>query len=333
MSSCGFLGRWARETLRPISLLQPSSCSQGGIAGIRRLSRRREPARPFFAFVIYDDAHSDDTLPEGAPYRFGRPPTSEADARAPAAWSTLDKLHLPPYYKTPARDCYDNCLAYLDERLGEVFDELARRGFLDRTLVVITSDHGEGLGGHDRFFHGKTLYRPEIRVPLLILLPGLDRPVIASETISLRDLPATIVDLTGQGAGSPFPGRSLARLWRDPRPEGPPPDGGGAISEPASPNPYDPNQGRSPAHRGALASLAEGDYVYIRNEGDGSEELFNERQDPNESDNRARFEAMQGVKERLRARLDRIRAGHRGATESAAPGDPRPDDQIAGGTP
>ena len=85
--------------------------------------------------------------------------------------------------------------------------------------------------------------------------------------------------------------------------------GDGAISELAGPNPYDPNQGRSPVHRGALVSIAVGDYVYIRNEGDGGEELFNERDDPNEFDNRARIEAAQAIKERLRAHLDRMRVG------------------------
>ena len=52
------------------------------------------------------------------------------------------------------------------------------------------------------------------------------------------------------------------------------------VSELTGPNPTDPNQGRSPAKRGPLISLAEGDFVYIRNEGDGAEELFNEREDP-----------------------------------------------------
>ena len=59
------------------------------------------------------------------------------------------------------------------------------------------------------------------------------------------------------------------------------------LSELPSPNPIDPNQGRSPAYRGPLISLAEGDFVYIRNEGDGGEELFNEREDARELINRA----------------------------------------------
>ncbi len=284
------------------------------------LSQRREPARPFFAFLNYVDAHSIYLLPQGTPYRFGRPPKTEAEVKVFVDWVQLDKPRLAPHDKALVQDCYDSCIGYLDERLGELFDELKRRGVLDRTLVIVTADHGEGLGEHNLFFHGETLYRTEIRVPLVIVLPGQDRSVVVSETISLRDLPATIADLAGQGAGAPFPGRSLARLWRDARPGdsslAPDPDNGeGAISELASPNPYDPNQGRSPSHRGALTSLAEGDYVYIRNEGDGSEELFNERDDPNESDNRVRSKATQAVKERLRAHLDQMRAGHRGAAE------------------
>jgi arylsulfatase A-like enzyme len=203
----------------------------------------------------------------------------------------------------------------LDEQLGELLGELKRRGVLGRTLVIVTSDHGEGMGEHDLFFHGESLYRTEIRVPLVIALPGQTQSTVVSEPVSLRDLPATIVDLTGHGTAAPFPGRSLARLWRDSRPADPAVAREGAISELARPNPQDPNQGRSPVHRGALVSLAAGDYVYIRNEGDGSEELFNWRDDPNEVDNRARFKAMQAVKERLRAHLNQMRASHRVAAE------------------
>ena len=80
------------------------------------------------------------------------------------------------------------------------------------------------------------------------------------------------------------------------------------LSELSSPNPLDPNQGRSPAHRGPLISLAEGDFVYIRNEGDGSEELFNERDDPRELDNRARSETMLPVLRRFRDQLGQVKA-------------------------
>jgi arylsulfatase A-like enzyme len=272
------------------------------------LSRRREPSRPFFAFLNYFDAHSPYLLPPGSPYRFGRPPKTDADVDVLVQWFYLDKLRLLPSYLNLAKDCYDSCLAHLDDKLGELFDELKRRGVLDRTVVIVTADHGEGLGEHDLFYHGESLYRTEIRVPLLIVMPGQDGTMNVGQTVSLRDLPATIADLAGQAAGAPFPGSTLTALWRDSRPASLAPASGGALSELASPNPYDPNQGRSPVHRGSLLSLAEGDYVYIRNDGDEGEELFNVRDDPSESDNRARADPARGVKQRLRAQLDRIRA-------------------------
>ncbi len=283
------------------------------------LTNRREPRRPFFAFLNYFDAHSGYLLPPGVPYHFGRPPRTDADVQVLVDWFHIDKLRLPATYKILAQDCYDSCLSYLDEQLGVLFGELKRRGVLDHTVVIVTSDHGEGLGEHSLYFHGETLYRTETRVPLVIALPGQTEPTVVRRPISLRDLPATIADLTDQGRDAPFPGRSLATLWRKPASQGftPASADDGAISELVSPNPYDPNQGRSPARRGALASIAAGDYVYIRNEGDGSEELFDERIDPNEFDNRVRSGPAQAVKERLRAALERIRPASTMPTHSA----------------
>ena len=60
---------------------------------------------------------------------------------------------------------------------------------------------------------------------------------------------------------------------------------------------------------GSLVSLAAGDFVYIRNEGDGSEELFDERDDPRELLNRAHVDFMQPLVRQFRALLDQIKAG------------------------
>ena len=270
------------------------------------LAHRPEPARPFFAFLNFYDAHAPYVLPGGAEYRFGMKPQKMADfIFLVDYWQSVDKLKLRPAYRNLAQDSYDNCVAYLDEQLGELFDELARRGVLDRTLVIVTSDHGEGLGEHGLFDHGESVYRNEIRVPLLIVLPARDQPPrVVPDTVSLRDLPTTIVDQVGLGAGAPFSGRSLARLWNDSSAKPDPVAPSAVISELSGPNPFDPNQGRSPAHRGPLIAVAEGDFVYIRNLGDGTEELFNDRDDPGELRNQARITAMQPVLNRLRHELD-----------------------------
>jgi arylsulfatase A-like enzyme len=275
------------------------------------LSQRRETGRPFFAFLNFFDAHEQYLLPPGAERHFVHYPVTAAQGRVVyELWPFLDKLRLPPPYIDLARDSYDDCLAYLDEQLGVLFDALQRRGLLEKTLVVVTSDHGEGFGEHDLFSHGNSLYRTEIRVPLVIRPPaGLDPSSVVGETVSLRALPATIVDLLGLGAGSPFPGVSLARFWRKSSPGNADllRDADPVISELRFPNPQRPNRGRSPASRGPLISLAADNFVYIRNERDGSEQLFDERDDPNESSDRSRSESMRPILDDFRDRVDRFR--------------------------
>jgi len=279
---------------------------------LRWSSQRREPGRPFFAFLNYFDAHSPYLPPEGTPFRFGSRPQTEADFILLAElWTMVDKLRLSPRYQLLVPNSYDNCIAYLDERLGELFNALQERGVLDRTLVIITADHGEELGEHGLFDHGESLYRPEVRVPLLIVLPSRSQSRgVVRQTVSLRDLPATIVELTGLAAGSPFPGQSLPGLGRDPSSGAAAAADGvdGVLSELSDPNPANPSQGRSPASRGPLISLVEGDYVYIRNDRSGREQLFEERVDPDELLDQARVEATQPVLQHFRHRLNQIRA-------------------------
>jgi arylsulfatase A-like enzyme len=281
---------------------------------------RRESARPFFVFLNYLDTHTPYLLPPGARHRFGVNPVTKKDyVEVLMEWSSLNKKGLPQRYSSLAHDAYDSCVAYVDDQLGALFDELQSRAILDRTLVIITSDHGEGLGEHGLFMHGESLYRTEIRVPLLILLPTHRQSgSIVREPVSLRDLPATIVDLIGLGKGSPFPGRSLARMWADLPTGAPPVETEVVLSELASPNPSDPNQGRSPVYRGPLISLALGDFVYIRNEGDGSEELFNQREDPDELSNLAHVDTMLPILRRFRDHLPQAKARTPALADSGA---------------
>ena len=214
------------------------------------LDHRRDPERPFFVFLNYLDAHVPYKLPSGATHRFGQEPRTRDELRIVYDnWSRIDKLQLPKRYTTLAQDSYDSCVAYLDERLGRLFDDLGSRGVLDRTWVIIVGDHGEGLGEHDLYEHGESLYSTEIRVPLLILPPAGDQPGrVVRDTVSLRDLPATVVDLVGLKTGAPFPGRSLSRLWENTSQRTDQAMGDDVLSELPSPSPRDSSHGRSPAH-------------------------------------------------------------------------------------
>jgi arylsulfatase A-like enzyme len=217
-----------------------------------------------------------------------------------------------------ARDLYDDSIAYLDRRLGTLLDELDRRGVLDDTVVIVTSDHGEHLGDHLLFFHGCSLYRQVVEVPLVIVDPkGMPAGLEVAEPVSLRDLPATVLDLLGLGREAVFPGRSLAR-FRNLR-------NGGAIPE------FEPllmetdtpalltNQGREPVARGPMKAVVAGGMHYIRS-GDGIEELYALEHDPEEQEDASTRPDAQAVLEGFRGYLRSIpRPRHPGHGR-----DPRP---------
>jgi arylsulfatase A-like enzyme len=276
------------------------------------LTTTKQPGRPFFVFLNYFDAHSPYVLPEGAEYSFGLKPQGLADfSLLVEHWTKVDRTKLSPYYRTLARDCYDNCLLYVDGQLNSLLQELRRRGILDQTLLVITSDHGEGLGEHDLFDHGESLYSTEIHVPLLIAAPGNVHPQVVNEPKSLRDLPATVAGLAGLAAASPFPGRSLATSDMPSTTAARPIEHDEVFSELPSANPANPNYGRSPANRGPLVSLAHGDYVFIANQGDGTEELFHQRDDRRELTIRAGFGTLKPLLELFRRLIRAFQSNER----------------------
>ena len=199
-----------------------------------------------------------------------------------------------------AIDVSDDCIAYLDRRLGILLHELGQRGVLDDTLVVVTSDHGEHLGDHLLFFHGCSLYRQLVQVPLVIADPKGVAGRVVAEPVSLRDVPATVVDLLGMGRDAPFPGQSLAGyLARLPKAVAPP--ARPVLIETAKPLVLT-NQGREPAAKGPMKSLVAGGLHYIR-DGEGLEELYVLQSDPAELTNLAASPNARAPLEQLRNSL------------------------------
>jgi arylsulfatase A-like enzyme len=92
------------------------------------------------------------------------------------------------------RELYDGELAYVDHHVGRVLDALAKRPFADRTIVIVTSDHGEAFGEHGLYRHGFELWEELIRVPLVIHVPG-----VAPQRVAVRrgaiDVTPTILDI------------------------------------------------------------------------------------------------------------------------------------------
>ena len=182
------------------------------------LAQRPQPERPFFAFLNFFDAHYPYQLPLGRLHRYGVEPTDYYERYLIQQWGVLDKTTVSPTGVAFAAAAYDDCVADLDEQLGKLIDRLDRGGALERTWLIITSDHGESFGEHPgNFGHGTSLYDTELHVPLIIIPPGgRTTAQVVKEAVSLRDLAATVVDMAGQAAGSPFPGTSLAKFWEQP---------------------------------------------------------------------------------------------------------------------
>jgi len=279
-------------------------------------SRPGQPARPFFAFLNFADAHYPYQMPRLGLQRFGSRPRNAYELDLMKNWWVVDKKRLPPQDLALARDTYDSCIAHIDEYLGRLFDELSRRGTLERTWVIITSDHGESFGEHAGVYcHGTSLYQTELHVPLVIIPPaaGGPSPRVVNETVSLRDLAATVVDIAGLKSPSPFPGKSLSRLWKDSSDSRPaisePAGSGPALAEVVPNDPMDPDPARLLKPRWPLAALTGGDWSYIRREGNVHEELFHVREDAQEQHNLAGDPASRPVLERMRQALNQLTAG------------------------
>jgi choline-sulfatase len=115
----------------------------------------------------------------------------------------LYEPHVPyapqePFRATYAASPYDGEIATADAILGRFIDDLKQRGIYDRALIILTSDHGEGLGDHGEQQHSILLYDEAIHVPLIVKLPGGERRgTRASQPVALVDIAPTVARITG----------------------------------------------------------------------------------------------------------------------------------------
>jgi arylsulfatase A-like enzyme len=110
---------------------------------------------------------------------------------------------------------YDETVTHADSVLAEILDVIAARLPMNRTIVVVTADHGEEFFEHGRFGHGKTLYDEVIHVPLVMAGPGLPAGVARDDAAMLVDVAPTVAKLVGIARGPQWAGRDL--LEKSPR--------------------------------------------------------------------------------------------------------------------
>jgi arylsulfatase A-like enzyme len=248
--------------------------------------RQRRPDRPFFAFLNYYDAHEPYVPPPGYEGRFGIRPRTPWDYQFLIEYMDMDiqKKSTMKRDIQMARDCYDDCIAFLDEQLGRLLDELRAQRLLDNTVVIVTADHGEEFGDHGQFGHGYGAHLNEIGVPLVILSPGAPVGRVVDSPVSLRDLPATVLDQLGLSAGSPFSGHSLAAYWRTDPGQMPQEITSPALTEHANAIAFQPQAPSDSRNGGFQMSLVAMGHHYLR-VGQGAELLYDLRKDPFELEN------------------------------------------------
>ncbi|MEO6323676.1 MAG: sulfatase, partial [Thermoanaerobaculia bacterium] len=141
------------------------------------IGRKRD--KPFFLFLHLYDVHEPHVPPPGFEKRFAARP-------------------------------YDGEVAFVDGQVGRVLHQIEARGLAKQTLVVVTSDHGEGLGEHGEETHGVLLYDATLHVPLLVRYPGhVPLGKVIDEVAGLVDVTPTILDLVGVKSDTSLQGRSL----------------------------------------------------------------------------------------------------------------------------
>ncbi len=204
-----------------------------------------------------------------------------------------EELYSVQEYGSDNRRRYKASLADADRFLGRTIEGLGPDALKTSAFLVVTADHGEGLGDHGSEHHSTNLYNSQIHVPLVIVGPGI-APQRVQQVVGLVDLAPTMLDLAGFiPPGMPqMDGKSLAPLLRgEVEPDN---DGGEAYSVMVA--------DRSVKH--GMSAIVEGSYKLIQSDGNKNVELYNLRRDKQERRNLAKRkpELVKKLLERLAAR-------------------------------
>ena len=196
-------------------------------------------------------------------------------------------------------------VASVDEQIGKILDAVDGSSLKDNTIIVLTSDHGWGMG-EKNYLYKNSLWQESTRVPLIIRAPGVaKRELVSAQPVSLIDIYPTLIDLcsisnstTKNSKGHPLDGHSLKPLLVNP-----------ASGEWTGPQSvltalykwrmkYDPSQ--------ESYSLRSSDWRYIRYE-NGKEELYATDADPHEwanlADDPGNAQQLQEFRNELKSRV------------------------------
>jgi arylsulfatase A-like enzyme len=226
----------------------------------------------FLLYVHYREPHTPLDPPPPFDRRFG--PLAPLPPDALDRWlDAVNRRQHKPSASELARyeQLYDGNLAVADRELSWLRGRLEAKGLWDRTLVVVTGDHGEALHEHGFIGHNQQLYEESVRIPLVVRFPKGTGPrgVRVQAPVDLLDLAPTVADAFGlRGAAvAGFRGRSLLEVAVGG------PGRGDLLARSAGPRP--------------LYALMDGTTKYMFHSRHGAEELYDLRSDPREQRNLA----------------------------------------------
>lgn len=163
---------------------------------------------PFFMWLHYMDVHYPFMPPEEHLRELGVEPLSDRRVAELNGKMQEQPGELTERDREDLLNLYQGEIRYVDSQIARVLDELESRGLSDDTIVVVTADHGEAFGEHDRYGHEPCLYDELLRVPLVINVPGRDRERIDHQ-VSLLDLGPTLLSLSDIGVPTEMDGESV----------------------------------------------------------------------------------------------------------------------------
>ena len=286
----------------------PREWEQGVSQALNLLQRYGGGERPLFLFLHTYETHEPHRAREPFFDQFSRFDATGIEARllqrpqrpddgysVEKQWALIDIERrtggaVPPVLAGLPVDLYDSGVAAMDLQLGRLLDGLEDSGLADRTVVIVTSDHGEVLGEHGVAGHAY-VWEENLRVPLVIAAPGILGGRRVEHPVRSIDLVPTILELVGVPVPDDLDGRSLVPLLR----------GGVGSDETAEAWIY----AGKPNAWAAIRRAGRSKYVYRTQawEGGPREALYDLGRDPREVEDVAGDEGVSVARERVFARL------------------------------
>jgi|GEM_PF-4198855 len=188
----GFQRTWV-ESSAPETVVWGTSSQETADRALQALAELNRAGRPFLLWVHFYDPHEPYVVHPDEP------------VNDPSDYAQL----------------YDGEVRFTDRHLTRLVDALITEGWTDRALIVLLADHGESLGEGGRLFHNGSLTDEQVRVPLVVIAPGVPAGAVRTTPVSLQDLPDTLCQELGLPRLRDSHGASFRRLLREPDP---PPD-------------------------------------------------------------------------------------------------------------